>query len=143
MIVPCSRTGWRVIWLIPLLISLVSCENSGYRENDHLRQEITRVHDLTMAEIDTLYLLKIKVKARPVSAEDNKPINRKQCLTGLEQADEAMFAWMRQYQPLSVNPDMSADTQYRVEQLILIKAVQDQMERAMSQAQACLAGGTI
>jgi hypothetical protein len=127
--------------LIPLLCALPSCQDSASRENERLRLEITRVHDQAMAEMEPLYLLGVALKELPEPGGDEQAANRQQCLAELQVADEAMFAWMRQYKPLAVASDMAADTQYRVEQLAAIQEVQEQITRALDGGRGCLADG--
>lgn len=116
----------------PLLV-LTGCKDPLIDENDQLREEIINVHDGAMEKIGLLYDLQKRLKTETgCSAECEEYIRT------LQQADEAMFAWMRHYRPLPAGKDLEDDTRYRRQQLEQIKEVQRLMEKAIREAEAYL-----
>ena len=120
--------------LLLLLVALSSCQDVSRRENEELRQEITRVHDIAMAEIETMYELRSKLRGLPGSGAGQNMVETERCVAALLRADEAMFSWMRQYQPLAVAKDIEADSNYRIEQLARITEVGQDIDRAIETA---------
>jgi hypothetical protein len=138
-----EKTGLHGPWLFLLALLLVvlpSCQDGSRRENEDLRQEITRVHDIAMAKIETMYELRSKLRGLPGPGAGQNIAATERCVDALLQADEAMFSWMRQYQPLAVAKDIEADSRYRVEQLGRITEVGRDIDLAIESAQACLDG---
>ena len=135
------------VWTSPLacalgmlLITLAACQDSDRHRNEELRQEITRVHDLAMAKMEPMYELRTKLRQLPALRASGDVTAIEACLDALTRADEAMFGWMRQYQPLAIASTIAADSDYRVEQLRLIGAVDHQIDEAISLGQRCLSG---
>ncbi len=119
--------------LASLLLMLAGCRDPLIDENEQLQEEIITVHDGAMKNIGLLYDLQKRLKTEiDCSAECEEYIRT------LQQADEAMFAWMRHYRPLPAGRDLEADTRYRRQQLEQIKEVQRMMEKAIREAEAYL-----
>ena len=131
-----SITGSLLVFAVFLLI-ISGCSNRETRENNELRDEIIVVHDEAMDKIGLLYQLQTRLTLKPEKQEKNS-LERQSCIEELQQADEAMFAWMRQYRTLAVDNDPGIDTQYRRDQLEQIREVKKVMERAVHQAEIFL-----
>ncbi len=117
------------------LLMLNACRDPLFDENDQLREEIIIVHDGAMEKIGLLYDLQKRLNTKTgCSTECVEYIHT------LQQADEAMFAWMRQYRPLPADKDLEDDTRYRRQQLEQIKEVQRLMEKAIREAETYLKG---
>jgi len=132
------------VLLAATLFVFPGCTDPLSRENDALRQEIIVVHDEAMEKIGLIYELQKELKAQASCSGAYEAY-----VNALAQADESMFAWMRQYRTLAVDGDLAGDNRYRREQLEQIRAVQQLMEEAIGQAQRyletqipCKAGGT-
>lgn len=115
------------------LLAFQGCTDPLARENDALRHEIIVTHDEAMAKIGLIYELQKELKTQAGCAGECEAY-----VKALEQADESMFAWMRQYRTLAVDSDLAGDNRYRREQLEQIRAVQQLMEEAIGQAQKYL-----
>ncbi len=123
--------------LAAALLIFPGCTDPLAHENDALRQEIILVHDEAMEKIGLLYELQNRIK-RETGKSAGSSMQPEAYIDALQQADETMFAWMRQYHTLAVDNDLAKDTRYRREQLELIREVQRLMEKAIDQAETYL-----
>ena len=123
--------------LAAVLLVFPGCTDPLAHENDELRKEIILVHDEAMEKIGLLYELQNRIK-RETGKSAGSSTEPEAYIDALQQADETMFAWMRQYRTLAVDNDLAKDTRYRREQLELIREVQRLMEKAIDQAETYL-----
>lgn len=121
-----------------LLLFLSGCSNELETKNNHLREEIIRVHDLAMAKIGYMYELEIKLQDL-VSADSSERTAIKASVSNLQKANRMMFNWMHQYQTLAVEGSLEADNHYREQQLILIKEVQQITDESIEMSEKLLA----
>jgi len=128
-----SITASLLVFTVSLLI-ISACSDLETRENNELREEILVVHDEAMAKIGLLYQLQTRLTPKTEKQGEIR-LKRQSCIEALQQADEAMFGWMRQYLTLAVDNEPGIDNQYRREQLKKIREVKRVMERAILQAE--------
>jgi hypothetical protein len=115
---------------IVMVLLLPGCQNAAVQENDHLREEIIRVHDLAMEKIGYMYELEVKLEDLSVADRDTED-EIKKAISHLQTANTMMFDWMHQYQTLAVESTLEKDNEYRSTQLLMITKVQQQTDRAI------------
>lgn len=124
--------------LLGLLLFLPGCNNELEAQNNHLREEIIRVHDLAMAKIGYMYELEIKLQ--DILPPDSSEIHSiKTSVANLQKANKMMFDWMHQYQTLAVAGSLEADNRYREQQLVFIKEVQRITDESIEMSEKILA----
>lgn len=79
-------------------ILLVSC-TSKEKDIEKLKSETIAIHDEVMPKMDDIMKLKKALKAKKDTSEDVKPNQVQDLILALEEADEAMMNWMRNYDP--------------------------------------------
>ena len=108
--------------LLSLSFLLVSCQS----KRDKLEQEVMAIHDEVMPMIPDIRKNKTKLEEMIKNASEAKDtVNQIKCEKAyylLNQADDAMFGWMRQFAEL--NPDQS------VGDVKAIKILKEQKESA-------------
>lgn len=134
--------------LLSALIALLlfsSCDDGGQAEREALRDEVMAIHDEVMPKMGDLRKARKSLESLAASMRsDTTSIARVQDLTAraieIEVANEAMMAWMRQY-----NPEIMTDgtpheevMNYLNEQKDAIEKVRDQMNQALSAGEEVL-----
>ncbi len=124
------------LFLTTLLVSC-SSPDSGSSENqvspaiEALHAEVMSYHDEVMPEMGRLYSLRSEINA----AADTLPAEQADSLRliagQLENADEAMMAWMRQFSSQLTNEDTVAARRYYEDQLQKVQAMRDEVITAL------------
>ncbi|TPE41042.1 hypothetical protein [Pontibacter mangrovi] len=131
--------------LLALPLALLSaCQegSSGDEEKTALQDKVMAVHDEAMARMDDTHKLRRALRSLQDSLQTAQadtatlqPLAQE--LSGLEKADEAMMAWMHQYQaPDSLEHEQAMD--YLQDQLQKIERVQTLMDSTLEAAQSTL-----
>ncbi|WMN12956.1 hypothetical protein QYS49_35090 [Marivirga salinae] len=123
--------------LVLIAVLVISCE-SKEKEVEKLKSETIAVHDEVMPKMDDIMKLKksLREKKDSISTEGNQTIE--ELISSLEESDNAMMNWMRNYDPQM--KDMSEDEKidYLNDQKSSIEKVSKQMKNSISEAERYL-----
>ncbi|MEP0713707.1 hypothetical protein [Algoriphagus sp.] len=125
-------------------LAITSCGPSGPSENELLRAEVIAVHDEVMPKIGQLKSLERKALEKVKELESEEPVDSVKIITfkslayDLNQADEAMFDWMHQYDTEDGEKTEEELKQYLDEQMVLITKVNVDMKAALEKANKAL-----
>jgi len=125
-----------VVAIVTVLL-LPGCKNAVLQENDTLREEIIRVHDLAMEKIGYMYELEVKLEESSSTDRESED-EIKKAISHLKTADTMMFDWMHQYQTLAVGSTLEKDNEYRSTQLLMISKVQQHTDSAIEMSEKLL-----
>ncbi|WP_028978293.1 hypothetical protein [Sporocytophaga myxococcoides] len=117
------------------LYTLSSCSESGASK----REKLMALHDSEMEKMDKIVTLKEELKQLNNSTinEDNKKEISLQ-IKRLEEADEAMMGWMRNYKEPSESIDKSVKEKYYNDQIVVITNVKEVIENSLDSGQIIL-----
>lgn len=122
------------LMLLGLVFFQVACTNPK-AEVQKLKDKVLAVHDSIMPQTSTIMELNAKISAKieTLEADSNREAeieNLKAVRMELKAADDAMMAWMRDY---NFNEEETTDVQkeYLKNQMVLIQAVKVKMEMAI------------
>jgi hypothetical protein len=136
-----TRPGriWAAALCLLMILGAAGCESRLEQENRALHEQVNEVHDEAMAKSGELYDLRIRLRGRLEHSPPEQQRTITEVLVELENADEAMFDWMRTYQPLAVDDSIVVDTDYRRAELAKIAAIGDDTEAVIARAESLLA----
>ncbi|ADR23350.1 hypothetical protein MATR_28010 [Marivirga tractuosa] len=118
-------------------ILLVSC-TSKEKDIEKLKSETIAIHDEVMPKMDDIMKLKKALKAKKDTSEDVKPNQVQDLILALEEADEAMMNWMRNYDPRMEAMSDEEKIAYLKRQKKSIEEVSEKMKFSISEAEAFL-----
>jgi hypothetical protein len=129
------------LFIILILTVLCSCSQQESVEEQKLQLEnnVIGVHDSAMLKMNRIYLLRRDLRALRDSLEVEKVDTLKviplmESIQKLNEADEAMMNWMRQYKtPANLTHDQAID--YLKNELVKIERVEALMDSNISVAQ--------
>lgn len=143
-------------FLMSLILSvtiLFSCGNQNKTERDQLQiedrkpseaeqaetalyEEVMAIHDEVMPKMDDMMRLKSQLQAKLEQKEttQEEALALRSAIKELEQADEAMMQWMRNFKPQDHVNDHQKVIAYYQEQKKYIKEVKDKMLAAIENA---------
>ncbi len=122
-----------LLLVIPLILTIGSCKQEKVKtERDILFNEVMDIHDTCMPEMATLNKLKRNIRKTKDTLTDEKLItNSNAMLTSIENAEEGMMQWMRDFNlPKKSDPDQKV-IPYLKEEKIKIQKVSDAMYAAL------------
>lgn len=142
------KSKFKTTTLLSLLIlsfSLLSC-SSDEKKVEVLQKEVIAIHDEVMPRMDELMNLKGKLqevqKSLDSSASQEKKREIQRHVVNLNNADEEMMNWMRQYNPQMENMTEQEKLIYLEAQKIAIKMVRQEMLSAIAESEQFLKSGT-
>ncbi|MFC5625133.1 hypothetical protein [Algoriphagus winogradskyi] len=121
-----------------------ACGPKGPSENELLREEVIAVHDEVMPKMGQLKSLERKAlekveELESESSEDSSRIQEYKALAyDLNHAHEAMFIWMRQYEPKDGDQSPEEIKKYLEAQMELVTEVNVEMKEALAKADELL-----
>jgi transposase-like protein len=134
----------RFIPFLIIVIFFVSCGSSLEEENSEMRANVIAVHDEVMPMMGKLKSLEKRAisEASELEAEsssDSLKIQELKALAyDLEQAYEAMFVWMRQYDNENGERSPEEVKAYLEEQMEKVKVVNEKITTALNKAEKTL-----
>jgi hypothetical protein len=104
-----------------------------------LEQEVMKIHDETMADMENLnnYLKKIEARLADVKKIDDS-LSYAQVKEKLVKADSLMWQWMYDYKKPEADADRDSVMEYLQNEKMKIATVESLMKTAMSEAEAAL-----
>lgn len=128
-----------IISFVFSLIILVSCQ-SKEKEIQLLNAEVIAIHDEVMPKMDEVMKLKSKLQQQLMSETIEAPEKQKiqSLIIELEEADQAMMNWMRNYDSLMEGKTEEEKLSYLNTQKESIQSVKEKMLGAISQADSYL-----
>ncbi|WP_425635799.1 hypothetical protein ACPUEN_10285 [Algoriphagus yeomjeoni] len=121
-----------------------ACGPKSPSENEILREEVIAVHDEVMPKMGNLKSLERRAlekvgELEKGSPQDSAKIQEYKALAyDLNHAHEAMFKWMRQYEPKDGEQSPEEIKQYLEEQMVLVSAVNVEMKEVLAKADELL-----
>jgi len=134
----------RFIPFLIIVIFFVSCGSSLEEENSEMRAKVIAVHDEVMPMMGKLKSLEKRAisEASELEAEsssDSLKIQELKALAyDLEQAYEAMFVWMRQYDNENGERSPEEVKAYLEEQMEKVKVLNEKITTALNKAEKTL-----
>ncbi|WP_144604127.1 hypothetical protein [Algoriphagus algorifonticola] len=134
----------RFIPFLIIVIFFASCGSSLEEENSEMRAKVIAVHDEVMPMMGKLKSLEKRAisEASELEAEsssDSLKIQKLKSLAyDLEQAYEAMFVWMRQYDNENGERSPEEVKAYLEEQMEKVKVVNENITAALNKAEKTL-----
>lgn len=133
-----------LLFLIFATLLVNACGPKGPSENEKLREEVLAVHDEVMPKMGKLKSLERKALEKAEALQNGEQVDSakveeyKALAYDLNHAHEAMFEWMRQYEP--TDGDLSAEElkKYLDEQMVLVSEVNAEMKEALAKAHKML-----
>ena len=127
-----------IVFTTLLALLLASCSNVN--EVEKLKAEVMEVHDEVMPEMGNLMNLikQLKDKIADLDSIGGGTEELDQLIHNLEEADEAMMAWMRNYKDPS--PEMSEEEalKYLQDKMESIREVKQKINSSKAAAEAVL-----
>lgn len=120
--------------------------NQDKKQEEALYNEVMAIHDEVMPEMGNIMKLVKKINADIASVSDSlsqDSISRQSLLVlrnDLEQANESMMAWMRQFEHVEANTPHDQAMEYLEEQKKGIEQVKLEVENAKQKAEQYLSG---
>jgi len=123
-----------IVSVLILAFLFFSCE-SKQKEVEKLKSETIAIHDEVMPKMDDIMKLKrsLKLKRDTVSAEDKA--NIQDMIIALEESDEAMMNWMRNYDPRMQDMTDTEKIEYLTQQKAAISEVSEKMKKSIAEAE--------
>ena len=94
-----------ILLLLTLSISLIGCQSKLAKERETLHAEVIKIHDEVMPMIPDIRKNKSKMaELIKIASEAKDTVNQLKCEKAyylLNQADDAMFGWMKQFGELN------------------------------------------
>lgn len=133
-----------VLSLIVLMFSTCGPSGNKEAETDEIYREVMEIHDEVMPKMQDIMNLKekmrIKIDSMASSGVDQSAIDKmEKMITQLDEADEAMMNWMRNFNTDYEEMSKEEITNYLNEQKEEITEVKDQMQTAIKEAESMLA----
>lgn len=134
----------RISLIFSLVLVINSCGPNQKDLNDASRTEIIAVHDEVMPKMGQLKSFEKKAlqKAEEFAAMDStdaaKVEEMKVLAMELDQAYEAMFVWMRQYETEDGERSLEEVKAYLEEQMVSVTEVNQLMKSALTKADSLL-----
>lgn len=127
------------ISIILSLIILASCQ-SKEDEVQALNAEVIAIHDEVMPKMDEIMKLKSKLQQKLIlgDIEEQETEKIQSLLVELEEADQVMMNWMRNFDSLMEDKTEEDKIAYLETQKKAIQIVKDKMLSAISQAESYL-----
>jgi len=98
---------------LSLSLMLISCKNKLAKEREALLQNVMEIHDEVMPMIPDIRTNKSKMAEMIKTASEAKDtVNQLKCEKAyylLNQADDAMFGWMKQFAELNPDEEVAHD----------------------------------
>lgn len=122
-------------------------ENKAPTATSVLHDEVMAIHDEVMPKMDQIMRLKTALReklelAKQQSAGKEKVDTLEQAILKLEEADEAMMQWMRDFQSQKDAADQQKAVQYYKEQKVAITQVKEKMLTAIQNGTEVLSKST-
>jgi hypothetical protein len=130
--------------LLASFLAINSCGPKGPTENEKLRAEVIAVHDEVMPKMGQLKSLGRKAldKAEALQNEtevDSSAVEQYRLLANdLNKAYDAMFEWMRQYEPTDGELSKEDIKVYLENQMVLVTEVNKEIKEALDKADQLL-----
>ena len=129
------------VFILAMIVFLNSCGTNLKEENRKLREEVVGVHDEVMPMMGKIKSLEKKALDQVKELESEEGIDTLKVQTlkavayDLDQAYEAMFDWMHQYE--SEDGDRTAEVVKAdlEEQMVKVTKVNEQMKAALEKAE--------
>jgi hypothetical protein len=106
--------------------------------NQALYNEVMKVHDEVMPEMDNIYKLKGQLKEKidnsPEMADEKKK-ELEGIILQLDSASEGMMVWMRKFNPLPDSVGEEQAKEYLEGEMEKIKKVRDDVRKALEEAE--------
>jgi hypothetical protein len=118
-------------------ILMISCE-SKEKEVEELKSETIAIHDEVMPKMDVIMKLKKSLKSKYESAAESEKEKIQEMIMSLEDSDEAMMNWMRNYDPQMEDMSNAEKIAYLKNQKSSITQVSKQMKSSISEAEKYL-----
>lgn len=127
-----------------LMLGACNSEKEKGSDADRLQKEVESIHDETMAKIGALryYQDTLGTLLRAMNTDTASSANEKQTFTStlaiLNEADDAMMDWMRNYNPNNAEMSREERLKYLQSEKNKILEVQKKMDSAISGAKTLL-----
>lgn len=134
----------RISLIFGLILIFEACGPNQKDLNAERRAEVIAVHDEVMPKMGQLKSFEKKAlqKAEELAALDSVDATKiremKDLALELDQAYEAMFVWMRQYEPQDGELSPEEVKSYLEEQMISVSEVNSKIKTALSKADSLL-----
>jgi len=134
----------RITLILTLFLFFQACGPSQKELNTEIRSEVIAIHDEVMPKMGQLKSFEKKAlqRAEEFAAMDTvdavKVQEMKELAFELDQAYEAMFVWMRQYETEDGDRTPEEVKVYLEEQMISVSEVNRMMKAALSKADSLL-----
>ena len=134
-----------VLLIFSLALSILcacSSENNPQLQRENLEQQVLAVHDTAMAKMGDIYKLRKNLRSLRDTLEaqaqtDSTILHNLQLhIRLLNQADEAMMAWMRQYKAPTEEQENEQAINYLQQELVKIEKVQTLMDSTIHAARS-------
>lgn len=132
----------RVVLFFLVLTGMWSCQSGSEQQTEDATyskyyDSVMVIHDRTMPYMSTIENLRQQLKDKKETTEDQDEImNINQLLGGLNKGEDAMFDWMQQFKPDSLQDDEKL--RYIQNELINVQRMEDIMMDGIHQAQEFL-----
>lgn len=125
------------ISLVLTVFLMFSCD-SKEKQIEQLKSEAIEIHDEVMPKLDNIMKLKKSLKTQAESASEEEKAEIQELIISLEEANESMMNWMRNYDPQM--KDMSEDEKVEAmkNQKASIQKTKEIMISSISDAEAYL-----
>ena len=102
-----------------------------------MHDDVMAVHDEVMPKMDDIYREKVRLTEYMATLSDSAELETlKTTILHLEEADEAMMQWMREFNPRQFESDTTALIQYYNDEKIRIDEVRNLMNTSIEAAKA-------
>jgi len=107
--------------------------------NKPLYDSVMAVHDLVMPRMDEMFKLSESLKdkiAKTPSLPNDQKVMIQTAIDSLENANEGMMVWMRQFKPAEGSTDAAAARNYLNQEMVKVTKVKESMLSAIEKAKA-------
>jgi hypothetical protein len=123
--------------LVSLVFGCFSCDQKN--ELEHKIESLMNLHDDEMAKMDLIFSLKKELKVlKDSSSSDSLSQVYTERILSLEQADEAMMNWMRNYKVPDIKEDMDKKLEYYDQEHEKMAQVKVKMNQSIDSAKIVL-----
>jgi hypothetical protein len=123
--------------LILFAVITLSCE-SKEKEVEKLKTETIAIHDEVMPKMDDIMKLKKSLKDAMLEADSVQKEEIRNRVGALEEADQAMMNWMRNYDPRMEDMTDAEKIEYLKNQKASISEVSEKMKKSIAEAKTYL-----
>ncbi len=127
----------RIASVAGILLILSSCSDSASLEKD--RKALMDLHDKEMAKMGQIFSLKeqLNVLSDSVSSAEEKAM-LKERIDRLQEANESMMDWMRNYQDPAADTPADEQKAYYANEMVKMKQVESLIGQSIDSAQILL-----